>query len=227
MTEPTADREQPQGPATPLRVLIADDHPVVRSGIRNELTRHADIEIIGEAVDGDEALRLAQTLQPDVLLLDINMPGLKAVEVMRQLKRLPAAPRILVLTAYGDEENVLGMLKAGATGYLLKDEDPAAIVDGVRAVAQGRPWLSAAVSQVLVRHTVGEEEPSPEGKLSERERAVLRLLARGYSNAQIAAGLGIAERTVRHHLHNLYDKLGVKGRGEAIAWAVRKRLGEE
>ncbi len=222
MTEPTADREQPQGPATPLRILIADDHPVVRSGIRNELTRHADIEIVGEAVDGDEALRLAQTLQPDVLLLDINMPGLKAVEVMRQLKRLPAPPRILVLSAYGDEENVLGMLQAGATGYLLKDEDPAAIVEGVRAVAQGRPWLSAAVVDVMRRGLEGEK--GARRTLTEQELEILQLLAEGKTDREVSQKLGVAERTVRYRLRSIYDKLGVNTRLEAVTWAVQQGL---
>lgn len=209
-----------------MRVLLADDHPGVRSGIRNELARHADIEVIGEAVDGDEALRLAQTLQPDVLLLDLAMPGLKAVQIIRQLRARPAPPRVLVLTAHRDNELVLGMLHAGATGYLLKDEDPAAIVDGVRAAARGRPWLSAAVVETLAKHAAEEGTPPTAPELSAREMEVLRLLARGYSNQKIATELGVTERTVRHHLHNLYDKLGVKGRGEAIARAARERWGE-
>ncbi len=148
MRKDQAKDEQPLR-KIPLRVLLADDHPVVRSGIRNELARHADIEVVGEAVSGDEALQLAEALRPNVLILDIAMPGLKAAQVIRRLRARSTSPGILVLTAYGGVDNVLGMLQAGATGYLLKDEDPTTIVEGVRAVARGRPWLSPAVAQVL------------------------------------------------------------------------------
>jgi DNA-binding NarL/FixJ family response regulator len=201
-----------------IRVLLADDHPIVRSGIRNELMRQPDIEVVGEATDGEEALRLTEALQPDVLLLDINMPGLKAVRVIRALRVQPSAPRILVLTAHGDRENVVGMLKAGATGYLLKDEDPSNIVDAVRAVAQGRTWLSMAVTQSLL------EQPASDTRydrnlLSEREWEVLRSLARGNTNAQIAGELEISEATVKNHVTNIYTHLGVHTRAEAVAWA--------
>ncbi|MEK7278153.1 MAG: response regulator transcription factor, partial [Chloroflexota bacterium] len=179
MSELVAGDKQRDQPKAIVRVLLADDHPIVRDGIRNELARHFDIKVVGEATNGDEALRLTEELRPDVLLLDIAMPGLKVVEIMRQLQRLPSPPRILVLTAYGDEENVLGMLQAGATGYLLKDEDPAAIVEGVRAVAQGRPWLSAAVVGKLAKHVAEEETRPTAPELSARELEVLRQLARG------------------------------------------------
>ncbi|MDW8325349.1 MAG: response regulator transcription factor [Anaerolineales bacterium] len=217
-----------QQPPVPLRVLLADDHPVVRTGLRNELARHPDIEVIGEAVNGDEALHLAETLQPDVLVLDLAMPGLKPVQVIRRLRARPAPPHILVLTAHGDKELVQGMLQAGATGYLLKDEDPAAIVDGVRAVAQGRPWLSPAVAESLAGQPVGAEKELVAEKqgapLSVRELAVLRLLASGKTDQEIGRKLGIAERTVRYRLRNIYDKLGVNSRVEAVAWAVKQGL---
>jgi two-component system, NarL family, response regulator DegU len=202
-----------------IKVVLADDHPIVRSGIKNELGHHSDIEVIGEAADGDEALRLAQALQPDVLLLDINMPGHKAVRVIRELQAQSTRPRFLILTAYSDVENVVGMLKAGATGYLLKDEDPSVIADGVRAVAQGKTWLSAAVAASLVGQAAGEEPLAENGRLSERELAVLRLMAQGYSNTQIAETLTISEGTVKNHVTNLYDRLGVHSRAEAVVWA--------
>ncbi len=226
MRKDQAKDEQPLR-KIPLRVLLADDHPVVRSGIRNELARHADIEVVGEAVSGDEALQLAEALRPDVLILDIAMPGLKAAQVIRRLRARSTSPGILVLTAYGGVDNVLGMLQAGASGYLLKDEDPTTIVEGVRAVARGRPWLSPAVAQVLAGQAMKGGAAWAGEALSPREREVLRLLARGWDNQQIAVELNIGTRTVRYHLRNIYAKLGVRGRGEAIARAVRSGLGEE
>ncbi len=226
MRKDQAKDEQPLR-KIPLRVLLADDHPVVRSGIRNELARHADIEVVGEAVSGDEALQLAEALRPNVLILDIAMPGLKAAQVIRRLRARSTSPGILVLTAYGGVDNVLGMLQAGATGYLLKDEDPTTIVEGVRAVARGRPWLSPAVTQVLAGQAAKGGAAWVGEALSPREREVLRLLARGWDNQQIAVELNIGTRTVRYHLRNIYAKLGVRGRGEAIARAVRSGLGEE
>ena len=206
-----------------IRVLVADDHPIVRSGICKELGRHHDIEVIGEAVNGDEALHLTDVLQPDVLLLDINMPGLKAAQVVRELQSEPRSPRILILTAYKDREDVLGMLKAGVTGYLLKDEDPLIIVEGVRLVAQGKTWLSSEVTKSLAQYATSEEH-AQYAALSERELDVLRLLAQGDSNQQIADKLSISEGTVKNHVTKIYDKLEVHTRAEATAWDWRQGL---
>lgn len=202
-----------------IKVVLADDHPIVRSGIKNELGQSRDIEVVGEAADGDEALRMAQAVQPDVLVLDINMPGQKAVRVIRELQAQAARPRILILTAYSDVENVAGMLNAGATGYLLKDEDPSVIAEGVRAVAQGKTWLSAAVAASLARQVVGEEQLGVNWALSERELEVLRLMAQGYGNTHIGEALSISEGTVKNHVTNIYDHLGVHARAEAVVWA--------
>ncbi len=206
-----------------IRVLIADDHPVVRSGIQTELTYHPDIEVVGEAVNGDEAVKLAETLHPDVLLLDINMPGLKAAPLVRRLREQSSRPHVLVLTAYGDLEYVLGMLQAGAEGYLLKDEDPAAIAEGIRAVSQGRTWLSSAVAASIVQHKA-EDAPLPKEVLSGRELEILRLMAQGFSNTQIAERLVLAEGTVKNHVSTLYAKLGFNSRAEAVAWAWQHNL---
>jgi DNA-binding NarL/FixJ family response regulator len=206
----------------PTRVLLADDHPIVRSGIRNELARYPDLEVVGEASDGQAVLELTEALRPELVLLDINMPGPKAVEVIRQLRARSAAPRILVLTAYSDLENILGLLKAGANGYLLKDEEPAIIAEGIRAIMQGRTWLSTSVAQNLVEHTARESDLSS-NLLSERELEVLRLLARGYSNQRIAVELSIAERTVRFHVENILSKLNARNRTEAVTLAVQHK----
>ncbi|HLF26675.1 MAG TPA: response regulator transcription factor [Anaerolineae bacterium] len=207
-----------------IKVLLADDHPIVRSGVRNELARHSDIVVVAEALNGDETLRLAQAFQPDVLLLDINMPGLKTIQIVRTLRASLTPPKILILTAYGDLETILGMLKAGVAGYLLKDEDPSVITQGVREVAQGRTWLSAGVAKSLVGHTVDREEQRAPDVLSEREREVLRSIALGYSNQRIAETLAISEGTVKNHVTSIYDKLKVHSRAEAVVWAWQRGL---
>lgn len=208
-----------------INVVIADDHPIVRAGIAMQLSHHADIDVRGQAANGEEALHLVQLHQPDVLVLDVHMPGMASVDVLQQTQRLPSPPRVLILTAHNDIESVLALLRAGAKGYLLKDEEPSAITAAVRAVASGQTWLSAAIMASMVEHTTRETPKPDEPDLSVREIEVLRLLADGQDNQEIGDKLGISERTVRFHLRNIYDKLGVQRRGSAIAWAVRQHLG--
>lgn len=212
-------------PSQPIRVVVADDHPVVRRGIVNELLHAPEIEVLGEAANGDSALHLARTLAPDVLLLDVSMPGLPSAEVLRQVVAFTPAVRVLVLTAHWDIEHILMMLKAGALGYMLKDEDPALIVTALRSVMRNETWMSAAVMTAVVNHTVRETVEPSAPALSLREREVLEQLAAGKENQEIGHVLNITERTVRFHLRNIYDKLGVR-RGEAIAWGVRNVLGQ-
>lgn len=209
----------PASPAPVLRIVIADDHPIVRSGIKNELQQQAGMEVVGEAGDGDQALRLAQTVQPDVVLLDIHMPGLKAVQLVRELRNLPRPPQVLILSAYGDMEYVLAMLKAGAIGYLLKDEAPAMIVQAVRAVGRSETWLSAKVAASLVNYSIAEKPEAHTPQLSLREKEVLALVARGYDNQRIAERLSLSEGTVKNHVTSIYDKLSVHSRAEMVAWA--------
>ncbi len=209
-----------------IKVLLADDHPIVRRGIRNELSRHADIQVVGEAVDGDEAIRLSKSLRPDVLVLDITMPGTKALQIVRELRDSPAPPRILVLTAHTDIDNALAMLKAGATGYLFKDEEPSVITDGIRTVAQGKTRLSAAVAQSVLDYVVGSGQSREEG-LTARERSVLRMMAKGHNNQSIAEALGLSEGTVKNHVTSIYDKLKVHTRAEAVAAAWQQGLLEQ
>lgn len=201
-----------------IRVLIADDHPIVRSGVRGELTYDEEIEVVGEALNGDEALHLAQELQPDLLLLDINMPGMKAVQILQEVKRLLPACRVLILTAYGDSGTVLGMLKGGADGYLLKDEDPSVIPEAIRAVVDGQMWVSQTISDQLILLT-GEETATVGDKLTQREQEVLHLIVEGQTNFEIAQALSLSERTVEFHVSNLLQKLGVRSRVEAAVWA--------
>lgn len=208
-----------------IRVVLADDHPVVREGLRNLLERAPDITVVAEAGDGQEALRLAEELTPDVLLLDIEMPGMTGVEVARRLRAAGSPVRVLALGAYDDELYIFGLLEAGAAGYLLKDEAIEAIVAAVRGgVAGGEEgFFSRRVAGKIVRRRQEGKESCP---LTEREQEVLRLLAKGWSNARIAQELAISERTVRYHLQNIYNKIGVSTRGEAIVWAVREGFGE-
>ncbi len=203
-----------------IRVLIADDHPLVRSGIHSELSRHsAEFEVIGEALSGDEALSLAEALHPDVLLLDVNMPGLKAIEVLKEVKKQALAGQVLVLTAYGDTATILGMLNAGADGYLLKDDDPMTLSEAIHAVVKGGTWFSQAVSEKLILVAKGKKEAALGDGLTRREQEVLHLLSEGSTNKAIAIALQTSERTVEFHVGNLLRKLGVKGRWEAVIWA--------
>lgn len=225
------NNEQTQ-PLSKIRVLLADDHHVVRSGIRNELGRHPDIEVIGEATNGHEAVQLAQELRPDILLLDINMPGMLVTDVTRKLmettmtddaqNNAPWPPHILILSAYCEPEYVYNLFAMGAKGYLLKDEAPDRIVAGIRHVIQGEPALSLPVQKVLLTR-----RDKPEHNLSQRELEVLRLIAKGNTNEEIAEALFIAVGTVKNHVMNTYKKLpNVRTRSEAVAWAWENRIVE-
>ena len=212
---------------SPITVVLADDHPVVRTGVRNELFRHADIEVVGEAVNGDEALRLTRQLRPRVLILDINMAGLRAAQVVREVRNGEGGSHVLILSAYGDLEYVLAMLRAGATGYLLKEEDPSAIVEAIRGVAKGETWLSSSVASSLALSALKEDGGKTRFELTQREKEVLVLVAKGYNNVRVAESLSISEGTVKNHITNTYDKLGVKTRAEAVAWAWQHGMVKE
>lgn len=208
-----------------IRVVIADDHPLVRSGIRSELARHPDeFNVVGEAVNGDETLELVQEIQPDILLLDIQMPGRAAIEVLREVKGKDSICRVIILTAYGDTATILGMVRAGADGYLLKDDDPMVLAEAIRAVAGGRVWLSSAVSEKIASLIAGKPKPALGEKLTKRELDVLYLLAEGSTNKEIAAALHTSERTIEFHVSNILGKLGVKGRWEAVNLARERGL---
>jgi len=207
-----------------IRVLLADDHPVVRSGIRAEISYSTDIQVVAEATTGPETLQLTSQHRPDVVLLDINMPDLRAVHAIRELGTLSPVPKVLVITASNDVETIQGMIRAGAAGYFVKDDDPANLVDAIRAVHQGQAWLSAAAVKALAEQKRGEQISFAAEELSLRELQVLRLLAQGYTNTQIAETLVIAEGTVKNHVTNLYDRIGVHSRAEAVTWAWKHGL---
>lgn len=207
---------------TAVRVVLADDHPVTREGIRNLLDKAIDIEVVGEANGGTEALRLAQELAPDVLLLDMEMPDLKGVEVARQLQAAGSPVRILALSAHADNEYIRGLLATGAAGYLIKEEVPDTIVEAVRGVARGEQgWVSRQVAAKLSAFTQIDSEP---GGLTNRETQVLRLVVEGMTNQEIGLALDISEKTVEKHLDGVFTKLGVSSRVEAAVRAVREGL---
>jgi len=209
-----------------IRVVLTDDHPVVRSGIRQLLENTSDIVVVGEASDGVEALRLVNELAPDVLLLDMEIPGETGVQVARQLQAAASPVRILALSAYDDEQYIVGSLASGAAGYLTKEEALETIAEAVRGVAHGEEgWLSRRAAAQVAAWT--RKGLSHDNGLTERELEVVRLAARGWTNDHIAEALSISERTVRFHLTNVYTKLGVSTRGAAIAWAVREGLERE
>jgi len=198
-----------------IRVLLADDHPALRLGLRVLLERAPDVELVGEAEDGAEALALVEASRPDVVVLDCEMPEMEGVEVAQEIRRRNLPVRVLALSSYDDERYVRGMLDAGAVGYLLKDEAPGVIVAAARAAARGEGYFSPAVAAKVAAWSRGERP----GGLTEREVEVLRLVAEGLPNKQIASQLQVAERTVNFHVSNILQKLDAASRVEAAVWA--------
>jgi DNA-binding NarL/FixJ family response regulator len=209
-----------------LRVVIADDQPMMRAGFKAVLEAAGDIEVVAEASDGEEAVRAANEHAPDVVLMDIRMPGVDGIEATR---RLPQR-RVLILTTFGLDEYILEALRAGASGFLLKDAPTQEVVAAVRAVAAGDAVLSAAVTRQLLNQ-VARRLPAPVSggpdeldQLTEREHEVLRLLANGLSNAEIASALFVSEGTVKTHVSHLLGKLGLRDRVQAVIYAYETRL---
>jgi DNA-binding NarL/FixJ family response regulator len=203
----------------PIGVLLVDDHLVVRQGLRAFLEVQDDIVVVGEAGDGDAALALIVELQPDVVLLDLQMPGMSGVEVLQAMRARGAAARVLVVTSFTQPEAVLPAMRAGAAGYVYKDVEPASLAQGIRSVHAGQTLLADDVAAVLVAG--GAASPSGSSGLTEREGDVLRELTQGRSNREIARALVVSEKTVKTHVSNILLKLGVQDRTQAALWAVR------
>jgi DNA-binding NarL/FixJ family response regulator len=206
-----------------LRVVIADDQPLMRTGFKTVLEATGTIEVVGEAGDGEEAVRVADALEPDVVLMDIRMPRLDGIEATRRMPRR----RVLILTTFGLDDYIVDALRAGASGFLLKDARPQELVSAVRAVAAGDAVLSAPVTRRLLDQ-VAHRLPAPVAQvpdgLTEREHEVWRLLAAGLSNAEIATALTVSEATVKTHVSNLLGKLGLRDRVQAVILAYESGL---
>jgi DNA-binding NarL/FixJ family response regulator len=207
----------------PIRVVICDDHPVVRSGIRLALEKAPDIEVVGEAADGLEALCVVEEVAPDVLVLDIEMPRLTGIEVTRRLREVQQQVQILIMSAHEDEQYIIELLSMGAAGYLTKDEAYNTIINAVRGIARKEGgWLSRRVVACMADRT--RKKPSSDINLTNREQQVLQLLVAGKTNQHIADTLFISEKTVEKHMGGMFEKLGVNTRVEAAVWAVRTQL---
>ena len=210
-----------------VTVVIVDDHPVVRTGMRTVLDAVADVNVVAEGASGADALRLVEQHDPDVLVLDVNLPDMNGLDVVRRLRERGITTAILILTIYDDSQTVFGLLESGAVGYVLKDEALETLVSAVQAAARGESWLSPAVARQVVRRAVGEEPGPPEPPplpLTPREVEVLRLLAQGLDNEAIARRLVVTKRTVQNHVSNVYGKLGVTSRTGAMLYAIRHGL---
>jgi len=209
-----------------IRVLLADDHAVLREGMRNLLEREKDLEVVGEASDGEEAIELVSKLKPAVVLMDIVMPKLSGIEATRQIKQLSPATIVLILIAYSDIHYILGLLEAGASGYLIKSARGNEIIGAIRAVCSGESVLDPVVTRKLLERVVGTatvaDNAKARGTLSQREVEILRLASKGMSNKDIANVLFLSVRTVKAHLTNIFNKMGVGCCTDAIVKGLRE-----
>ncbi len=210
----------------PIRVLIVDDHAIVRKGTRALLTTEAGIEVVGEATDGREAVAEAQRLDPDVILMDLVMPGMDGIEAIGAITAEQPEARILVLTSFAADDKVFPAIKAGALGYLLKDAGPEDLVTAIRQVWRGESWLHPTIARKVLQEvsSPASDQPPTAEPLTEREVDVLQLVAQGLSNQQIAEELVITEGTVRTHVSNILGKLHLASRTQAALYALREGL---
>ncbi|OPF84092.1 DNA-binding response regulator [Streptomyces antioxidans] len=207
-----------------IRVVLVDDHQVVRRGLRTFLQVQDDIEVVGEASDGEEGVARAEELRPDVVLMDVKMPGLDGIEALRTLRDLDNPARVLVVTSFTEKRTVVPALRAGAAGYVYKDVDPEALARAIRSVHSGHVLLQPEVALALLSQEEGGGQGRG-GSLTEREREVLALIADGRSNREIARTLVLSEKTVKTHVSNILMKLDLADRTQAALWAVRHGIG--
>lgn len=215
MATPTDDR---------ARILLVDDHPMMRKGVIQLLEFEDDLQVVGEAGSGEEALRMAAELEPDMILLDLNMKGMTGLDTLRALRENGEDARIVVFTVSDDRNDVINVLRAGADGYLLKDMEPERLLEHIRQAATGQLTISPQLTQVLAQALRGDDRPKGIEELTDRERQILRQLAHGYSNKMIARKLDITEGTVKVHVKRVLHKLGMRSRVEAAVWAVENHL---
>lgn len=211
-----------------IRVLVADDHPLYRDGLRAMLAAAPETELVGEATTGDEAIAQAADLQPDVLLMDLQMPGTNGIEATRRIRQTSPHIAILVVTMFSDDDSVFAALRAGAQGYVLKGADRAELLRAITAVSRGEAIFSPTIAQRLMRHFAtlsAERMPTLFPELTDRERVILELIAQGRSNTEIASRLVLSPKTVRNHISNILSKLQVADRAQAIIRAREAGLG--
>ncbi|MDX2707321.1 response regulator transcription factor [Streptomyces sp. NBC_00510] len=209
----------------PIRVLLVDDHQVVRRGLRTFLEVQPDIEVVGEAGDGEEGVQRAGELAPDVILMDVRMPGVDGIEALRLLRDSGSKARVLVVTSFTEQRTVVPALRAGAAGYVYKDVDPDALAGAIRSVHAGHVLLQSEVADALLSQEDSGPGQGRGGTLTDREREVLSLIAEGRSNREIARALVLSEKTVKTHVSNILMKLDLSDRTQAALWAVRHGIG--
>jgi DNA-binding NarL/FixJ family response regulator len=203
-----------------IRIMLAEDHNLVRAGLEQLLNRAEDFEVVGVAADGEEAVQLAAEVRPDVVLMDLVMPGVDGIEATRRIREFDDPPVVVVLTSFSDRDHIFGALKAGASGYLLKEVEPEQLFRGVREAAAGLLPLAPQVARAMA-----SSDPEPVARdLTERETEVLRLVRAGLSNKRIARRLSISEKTVKTHLTRIFERIGVTDRTQAALWAERQGL---
>ncbi len=210
--------------ADKISVLLVDDHPVVRQGLRTFLELQSDMEVVGEAADGEEAVASVEQLVPDVVLMDLMMPNMDGIEAIRRIRQLSPTTRVIALTGFVDDSKVFGSVKTGAAGYLLKDVQPQDLANAIRTVHGGEALLHPAIAAKLVREFSEPAEPQPFENLTAREMDVLRLVAQAKSNKEIAAEFVLSEKTVKTHVSNILQKLHLADRTQAAVYAIRQRI---
>jgi DNA-binding NarL/FixJ family response regulator len=220
-----------EGRKSVIRVLIADDHPIVRDGLKKLLTLEEDVQVVGEACDGCEVLDKVQELDPDVLLLDLRMPNLDGLSALQALQQTNKRTRVIILTASEDKNEFVQAMKLGCSGIVLKQTAPELIIKSIRKVHGGEIWLDSHTTAAVMRQFAAPGEVGAgSGKLrersplSQREREIVQLVAQGYKNKEMAEKMFISEQTVKNHLHNIFDKLGVSDRLELALYAIHKGL---
>ncbi len=207
-----------------LRIVICDDHKIIREGLKSLLEFDGDIKVVGEAADGDECVRLCKVLRPDVLLLDINMPKVNGLEVLRRFKESRFRQKVLVLTIHDEVDYLMKAMEIGSCGYVLKDTDSSTIKEAINTVYNGGSYIDASLIPTMKEFMNKKKKPSLEVKLTKREIQILRLLSEGLFNKEIGGRLGISEKTVRNHISHLFKTIGVSDRTQAAVYAIKNNI---
>ena len=208
----------------PIKILIADDHTIVRQGIKTMLEPKREFLLVGEARDGGEAVKKTQELCPDVVLMDLMMPKKSGMEAIAEIAATCKKTRILVLTSFSEEDNVITAIRAGAQGYILKDSSPQELVQAIKLVHKGELWLYPGLAPKVVQHLIQPEAANVQEELTEREQEVLRLIAKGLTNLEIADSLSVTEGTIRFHINHILSKLDLTNRTQAALYALREGI---